>query len=1194
MRIRGTIISVSALFIRLSFLWLLFPCAIAQTSAGSQGRAVSASPEHKPGVVVEKVTANSAAEKAGLLEGDVLLSWARGDAKGEIESPFDVLQTEVEQAPRGTITLSGFRGNEKQAWSLDPGSWAPKTRPNLPPNLLSLYQQGQELAKAGNVAQAAERWRAAASQLDPSAPAWLHLWLLLHVADAFAEARQWKEADAAYQELIAQGEEAGPAIKAQLFRAWARTSEQQADWPNVEKHDQDAAQENQKLDPQGLGFAEDLDGIGFSAFQRRDLAKAEKYYSQAQEIQQRAAPGSLALARSLNGFGLIAGNRGSQDKAEEYYRQALDTEEKLAPDGLDAAQSLNNLGLVAYRRGDLTKAEEYWHHSLAIKEKLVPDSLYTARTLNNLGLVAKDRGDLAKAEEYYRQALTIKERFGPNSLDFARSLSNLGVLAGIRGDLVKGEEYFRRALNIKKKLAPDSVDVALDLLNLGDILVLRDDPGKAESYYLEALAIDQKIAPGSIEASGILTNLGIVAEARGNLDAAEKYYREALAIRQKVAPDSLAVSHSLNHLSFVAKARADLAAAEDYNRQALAIREKLAPGSLDVAETLSNLGELSGIRNNVVSAEEYFRQALAIREKLAPESKEYAEMLADLAWIMLHKGQLDAAAPLFEQALNALESQTAHLGGSEDVRSNFRAKYLSYYQDYIDLLIRQKQPERAFQVLERSRARSLLEMLAESHIDVRKGVDAVLLERERSLQADVSAKYNRRIQLLGDKHTDEQIAAINQEIEKLLAAQKDLEEEILVGSPSYAALTQPQPLSVKEAQQLLDDDTRLLAYSHGQERSYLFALTRDSLAAYPLPRRSEIETAARLAYEELSVNNPAATHQSTAALSRTLLGAVAGRLGSKRLVIVADGALQYVPFGALRTPQGLPLIAEHEIVNLPSASTLAVLRKETAARKPAPMQVAVLADPVFDASDERLKPAAVNDSRKKDPPQNENSTAATADDSATDLLTRSAADMGMTTKGVIYLPRLLSTRQEAKSILAAAAAGQSLQALDFDASRATATSPALAQYRIVHFATHGLLNSTHPELSGLVLSLVDQKGKPQNGFLGLQDIYNLNLPADLVVLSACETGLGQEIQGEGLVGMTRAFMYAGAPRVVASLWRVPDRATAELMKQFYAGMLGEGLRPAAALRKAQLTLSKEKRWSAPYYWAGFTLQGEWK
>ena len=152
----------------------------------------------------------------------------------------------------------------------------------------------------------------------------------------------------------------------------------------------------------------------------------------------------------------------------------------------------------------------------------------------------------------------------------------------------------------------------------------------------------------------------------------------------------------------------------------------------------------------------------------------------------------------------------------------------------------------------------------------------------------------------------------------------------------------------------------------------------------------------------------------------------------------------------------------------------------------------------------------------------------------------------------------------------------------------------LAQYRIVHFATHGLMNSQHPELSGLVLSLVDQEGKPQNGFLRLHEIYNLHLEADLVVLSACQTALGQEIQGEGLIGLTRGFMYAGAPRVVASLWQVDDRATANLMKYFYEGMLGQGLRPAAALRAAQISMMKDKRWQSPYYWAGFTLQGEWK
>jgi CHAT domain-containing protein len=169
-----------------------------------------------------------------------------------------------------------------------------------------------------------------------------------------------------------------------------------------------------------------------------------------------------------------------------------------------------------------------------------------------------------------------------------------------------------------------------------------------------------------------------------------------------------------------------------------------------------------------------------------------------------------------------------------------------------------------------------------------------------------------------------------------------------------------------------------------------------------------------------------------------------------------------------------------------------------------------------------------------------------------------------------------------------------MQSLDFDANRTTATSPELAQYRLVHFATHGLLDSEHPELSGLVLSLVDERGIPQSGFLALQDIYNLNLPADLVVLSACATGLGKEIKGEGLMGLTRGFMYAGATRVVASLWDVDDAATAELMKHFYQAMEKEGMRPAAALRQAQMRMWKQKRWVDAYYWAGFQMQGEWR
>ena len=191
------------------------------------------------------------------------------------------------------------------------------------------------------------------------------------------------------------------------------------------------------------------------------------------------------------------------------------------------------------------------------------------------------------------------------------------------------------------------------------------------------------------------------------------------------------------------------------------------------------------------------------------------------------------------------------------------------------------------------------------------------------------------------------------------------------------------------------------------------------------------------------------------------------------------------------------------------------------------------------------------------------------------------------------LPRLSLSRQEAKAIARAVSPSQSLSALDFKASRKAATSPELSKYRIIHFATHGVLDLEHPELSGIVLSMVDEKGQPQDGYLRLHEIYNLSLPAELVVLSACQTGIGKQIKGEGLIALTRGFMYAGAKSVVASLWKVDDAATSELMAEFYKQMFTNKLKPAAALRAAQVKMSHQKRWQSPYYWAGFFLQGEW-
>jgi CHAT domain-containing protein len=395
-------------------------------------------------------------------------------------------------------------------------------------------------------------------------------------------------------------------------------------------------------------------------------------------------------------------------------------------------------------------------------------------------------------------------------------------------------------------------------------------------------------------------------------------------------------------------------------------------------------------------------------------------------------------------------------------------------------------------------------------------------------------------------------------------------------------LTQPRPLAVSDLQRFLGPDTILLEYFLGDSRSFLWAVTHNALVTFELPKREEIENAARRLYETLSSaqKRAPASRTLTLQLGTMLLGPVADAIENKRLVVVADGALQYIPFTALRLPERV--IAHHEVLYAPSASALASLRTDASSRNRPSMTLAVFADPVFDKNDERVTGIGVRSPR--------------IEPVARDTDTVMPLDIAVRDAGIdgSVLARLPFTRREANAILPLVPRRKRKAALDFDASRATAFGKDLANYRIVHFATHALIDSRRPEFSGIVLSLVDTRGREQDGFLSATEIFNLKLGADLVILSACRTALGQDVRSEGLVGLTRGFMYAGVPRVVASLWKVDDAATAELMRLFYEGMLGpKKLRPAAALRQAQMALARTPQWSAPYYWAAFVLQGEW-
>ncbi len=1199
------------------FLLLLFSLLSVSAQTRLEGIDTPCAPlDLKQGLVVESVAKNSEGEKAGLAEGDILLDWSRGDARGQIESPFNLSEIETGQEPRGRVTLDGTRNGVHQTWVIGPDKWGIHARPSLSSPLLAIYREGQALAKAGKLAEAAEQWRAAAGQKH--ACSWLSAWFLFHGAEAFANARQWNYSKDLYQEALGRAASSMPEVRAQLLQAIAEVFQQQSDLANAEKDLQEALKEIQRSGSNRLAAAVSLNSLAVIADELGKLAKAQEYFQQALAINERQAPGSLAMATSLHGLGSIADERGDFDKAEAYNLQALEIRMRLAPDGLGVAASLNNLGNVSQDHGELDKAEEYYAQALEIRTRLAPGTRDVVQSLNGLGNIADDRGELDKAKDYYQEALEIGTTLAPDSLGVAASLNNLGLIANERGDLSRTEDYYHHALEIRRRLAPGSLDVAASLNNLGNVEDDRGNIAKAEDYYRQALEIEKQRAPRSLAVPTGLYNLGEDAHRRRDLARADGYFHQALAIFQKAAPDSLQVAMCLAGLGGVARDRRDLAGAEKYDLQALTITEKLAPGSLDVATGFNALGDIARDRGDPEKGEQYYRQALEIRKKLAPESAACAESLAALAGIMRERQQWEESARLFSRAIDVLESQIVLMGGSSDIRAGFRAKHADYYSAYSDLLLTQKLPDLAFQVLERSRARTLMEMLTEAHVDIRQGADVSLLEQEKVLRISLTAKSNRKIDLLQGERTEAQVAAFTKEINALLNQYEEVEGQIRTSSPNYAALTQPRPLSAKEVQeQLLDADTVLLEYSLGEKRSFVFMVTPTSLDSYELPKRSEIENAARRAYNLLTSRNrwvegetssqrrlrlaggELEYRKASAALSGMILGPIALRLQAKRLLIVADGALQYIPFAVLPVPASdpakppAPLVSQHEIVNLPSASVLALLRRQASGREPASKEAAVLADPVFDKDDPRvsraprhkhtIEPASINETM---PPFSRR---------FPEPLTRSLGDVGLgTPRAGSALPRLAFSRREADAIMSITDPGRGMEALDFEASREKALSKDLGQYRIVHFATHGLLDNEHPELSGLVFSLVDREGKSRDGFLALEDVYNLTLPVDLVVLSACETALGKQIAGEGLVGLTRGFMYAGATRVVASLWKVDDMATADLMARFYRGMLKESLRPAAALRQAQIEMRAQKRWSDPYYWGAFTLQGEWK
>jgi CHAT domain-containing protein/tetratricopeptide (TPR) repeat protein len=856
--------------------------------------------------------------------------------------------------------------------------------------------------------------------------------------------------------------------------------------------------------------------------------------------------------------------------------------------------ALDLLATANWMLGNAKEALEQMEQMVALLRRLgEPGNL--AAALNNLNILYTSLGMHERALDTSREALDLVRKLHDRSGE-AFVLGNIGIVNYHLGEYEEALEYLEQAVPLDKELNPPAYPAALS--NLGSVYSALGDHLKAEEYFEQALALHHQTKNRN-EASD-LNSLGLEYIETGQKQKALDYLQQALTIAQATGARETETA-TLHNLGLFYSRQEDHAKALEYYSKALAIERQIgAPHGQAV--TLNSLGQAYMDLGDFKSAADRFQEGLALARALGDRRTE-ERILYNSGHLALRQGDLSQARIQFEAALAVAEGLRSGVA-----RQELRASYFSTVQDtfksYIWTLMAldKARPNEGFDGLsleaaERGRARSLLEMLRESRVDIRRGVDGSLRERESTLLRQIDDRTQRAIQLAGSGRDAKQLEPLRLEISALENEHQQVQAAIRKSSPGYSALVQPQPLALATIQnEALDSDTLLLEYSLSKTHSFLWVVAPGALHSFALPKEEEIETATRSFYSLLTARNqrpPGETEQArtarirkadsefpaaAAALSKLILEPAAQLLTGKRLVVVADGALEYIPFEALADPSKsdyVPLLAGHEIVREPSASVLVIERRETAGRKPAPKSVVVLADPVFDSADSRVAG---------------NSPSAPLSDRS---LERAATGAGALDSS-LRLPRLPFTRDEAAAVLSFTAGADGRSALDFDASLDTAMSPELRNYRIVHFATHGLFLPDDPSLSGLVFSLVDRHGKPVRGFLRLQDIYNLDLPAELVVLSACQTALGKELKGEGIVGLTRGFMYAGSRRVVSSLWKVDDFATAELMKRFYGSMLSGGHPAAAALREAKLSLFRQRNWSSPYFWAAFIVQGEWK
>lgn len=946
--------------------------------------------------------------------------------------------------------------------------------------------------------------------------------------------------------------------------------------------------------------------LGFAYTQLGKYSEGQQAFSRALKLHEELGDKS-AVGMDLTRLAGIEFNQGNYKKSLELSRKALDIHEAVG-NQKGIADTLRLIGTVNEFQDNYDEALKYVGQAIEIFTA-IDDKEGMAKCLNAIGGVYWKQGKLDEAMEKYKKGLAIAESDKRQDL-MAKALGNMGLIYWNQGNTEKAFESYEKSQVIAHEIGARQTE-SLNLFNLG---ILHQDSGnykQAQDAYQNSLEIARELGDRGLE--GVcLEGLGKIYKIFGDYDVAIEYFDRSLKIAEEIG-EKRAAAFALKAIGEVYEGQENQKVAIEYFQKARQMYEQMGERR-GIGMALDEIGELYWNTGKYDLALNNFMEALGIYESigargqmpgtyrmigLAHRSKselpeadaafsksiEFAKEIGqpDQLWQSLHSkgemlrdlGKSDEALQLMKESIAVLERMRGEVNLAEQRAGYFEDK-VKVYNDSIQLLISKQNLPEAFEYVQQSKARSFLDMLAEARVNQESILDTELRDRKKKNETKLS-KIQQNIQSEYEKDVVDRskIQEFEKKRNELELEYSNLILEIRRQNPRYADVQYPHPLKLSEAQTFLDQESILLEYSIGETASWLFAITSDSLAVFELPGEKKLTEQVHKfrevlmkpdpTYQTLEQSHSKYVNMAQALYSELIRPAESNLKGKQRIVIAPDGALSYLPFESLLTenqPEGsihfakLPYLArDYDVYYVPSVSVLASVLKNDQENNDQRKQLLALADPWLKDSDRAAKsiePAKVR-------------------------------------SWVGTLAPLPYARAEVKRIAGLYPKGEVTVLEGKEASEKNLKQMDLQAYRKVHFASHGVIDEEKPEFSALILS-GDEKGG-EDGYLTMREVFDLKLNADLVVLSACKTGLGKEISGEGVTGISRAFLCAGTPSVLVSLWDVYDRSTADFMAGFYKNMEVKGMNKAAALRQARLELIASKKFNHPYYWAAFILIG---